>query len=116
MLELYVDSNSKDQLSKVTLDGEDYNYRIYWSSLYHRWYMDWMDSSSNPLNTGTKIVVGQTLIKSRLFKGTIVALSVSADERPPGREELGKRVKILYLTEEEYPQQVLRRPLDEIIL
>lgn len=115
MLELYTDSKSKDQLSSVTLDGNDYKYRIYWSSMYHRWYMDWLDSSSTPLNVGTKIVVGQSLVKSRLFKGTVIALSVSNDETPPSRDELGKRVKLMYLKEEEYPQQVLRRPIDEII-
>ena len=115
MLELHVDPESQDQLSSVTLDGNDYKYRLYWSTYYLRWYMDWMDSSSNPLNTGTKITVGQSLIKSKMFNGTVIAVSTSEDETPPTRGELGRRVKLLYLTEEEYPIQVLRRPIDEII-
>ena len=115
MLELYVDPNSLDQLSDVTLDGEDYKYRLYYSKIYSRWKMDWYDSSLNPLNTGTKITVGQPLIKSRLFKGSLVVISVSNDESPPKRRELGRRVKLIYLNKEEYPQQVLRRPIDEII-
>ena len=115
MLELYVDPKSKDQLTSVSLEGRDYKYRVYWSSLYSRWYMDWLDSSSTPLNVGTKITVGQPILKSRLFKGTVLALSMTSDESPPKRGDLGSRVKLLYLTEEEYPQKVLRRPIDEII-
>ena len=115
MLELYVDTDSDDQLLDVTLDGEDYKYRLYWSRIYSRWYMDWMNSSSVPLNSGTKVVVGQPLVKSRMFKGTVLALSMSNDERPPSIGELGKRVKLIYITEEEDPPRVLRRPIDEIL-
>jgi hypothetical protein len=114
MLELYVNPNSLDQISDVTLDGIEYKYRLYYSKIYSRWYMDWFDSSYITLNSGTKITVGQPLLKSRMFKGTLLALSVSSDETPPQRRELGKRVKLIYLNKEEYPQQVLRRPIDEI--
>ena len=76
--------------------------------------MDWYDSSSTPLNTGTKVTVGQPLVKSRMFKGTVLALSVSNDERPPTRNELGRRVKLIYLTQDEYSPSVLRRPIDEV--
>lgn len=116
MLELYVNTESLDQLSDVTLDGTDYKYRLYYNKIYSRWYMDWYDSSSNNLNVGTKIIIGQPLVKSRMFKGTVVAVSVvDNDQTPPKRTELGRRVKLLYLTQEEYPSQVLRRPLDEIV-
>ena len=55
------------------------------------------------------------MIKSKLFKGSIVVLSINDDDSPPKLNELGKRVKLIYVTEEELGNEVLRRPLDEQI-
>ena len=115
MLELFVNPSSLDQTNKVTLDEVEYSYRLYWNSFYNRWYMDWFDVSNNPLSVGTKIAAGQGMIKSKLFKGSIVVLSINDDDSPPKLNELGKRVKLIYVTEEELGNEVLRRPLDEQI-
>ena len=114
MIELYLNPSSLDQITDVTLDGEDFKYRTYWSSFYNRWYMDWFDSSSDPLLTGVKVAVGQPFIKARMFKGTVVIISGSSDNSMPRLGELGGRIKMYYLNKEEYPSQVLRRPLDEL--
>jgi len=114
MLELHINPEVLDQITDVTLDEIDYKYRLYWNSMYNRWYMDWFDASSNPLMTGVKVVVGQPLIKSRLFKGTVVVLNSSDDDSPPSLTEMGRRVKMYYLNRGEYPSQVLRRPLDDL--
>lgn len=112
MLELYVNPLVRDQINNVTLDGDEFKYRVYWNSFYNRWYMDWYDISGTALSTGTKITVGQGLIKSRLFKGSIVVTSINSNTAPPGLGELGNRVKLIYITEEEYGTEIQRRPLD----
>ena len=112
MLELYVNNTLLDQESDVTLDEVDFKYRIYWNSYYSRYYMDWKNGSGEMLSAGTKITVGQPLVKSRLFKGSLIVLNTSIKEDAPLLGELGSLYKLIYIPVEEYDDTLPIRPLD----
>jgi len=90
-----------DSISEIELDGTIYNYRIYWHSLYDRWYLDLKDSTGGSIITGKKLTINGPTLRHRGLKGELFFISLSGDDSPAAVSDLGERVELMYFSESE---------------
>jgi hypothetical protein len=109
MIKIAISRQSTDYTTDIELDGTEYKYRIYWHNLYDRWYMDLLDITGQPLVTGKKITLGVPMFRHRKLKGDFFVISRTEDDTPPGIKDLGERVNIFYLSEQEINRTVRLR-------
>jgi len=89
----------------VDLDNETFALTFRWNGRESAWYMDLCQEDQTVIAGGIK-VVPQIDLTSRFRAigsplGSIVAIGESQFAERPGRDELGKRVKLYYLDQEE---------------
>lgn len=103
--ELPIASDTAFFSSSYDLDGTTYRLTFRWNVREEAWYMDIATFDDTLIAGGLKMVTNQDI--SRRFrakgapKGAIFILGESIYADKPGRNDLGKRVKILYLDEAE---------------
>ncbi len=100
-IELFTDNTELDSTTEVELDGEDYNYRIYWNNVYDRWYIDFTDLAGNKILTGKKLTVGSVTAHHDTFPGELVCLSKTDSENPVTLRTLSKDIILVYVPKEE---------------
>ncbi len=88
---------------RVTLDGEEYLFKLDWNDRENRWYLSLFTIAEEPLALGIKVVANCSLLRrftgSNMPPGALFAVDMSplAGESPT-YSELGDRVKLLYLS------------------
>jgi hypothetical protein len=83
---------------KTRLDGVDYVLEFRYSQREDRWYLDISDSEEVPILTGLKLIANWPLLQAyhydtRVPPGELMAISLVADDSPPGLNELGEGLR-----------------------
>lgn len=85
---------------RVTLEGVNYAFRVFWNTREGAWYFDINDDAGEPIVSGQKVTVDWPLlvnvVDARRPPGDLVALDTTIDGGEPAREDFGARVKFLY--------------------
>jgi hypothetical protein len=88
----------------VALDGVDYLFRFMWSERERRWYMDMETADGTALATGVKVVADHDLLAHLTSDlrppGILTCVDHSGEQRDPDLRDLGARVRIWYIDEE----------------
>jgi hypothetical protein len=86
---------------RTTLDGREYAFEFRWNDRDGAWYMHIADSDGQHIRSGIRIVLNWPLLRRvtdpRTPPGSIVAIDTSKQDLAPGLDDLGARVKLLYL-------------------
>ena len=95
------DANAFEQ--RMRLDGEDYTLTFRWNPRAERWFMDLGDPDGSPIVNGLALVIGSITrhLRARVGMppGLFICLDTSDSGVDPGFDELGSRVKLVYLEE-----------------
>lgn len=88
---------------RTTLSGKEYVLEFRWSERSSSWYLRLLDSDGNILTGLLRIVLNMSLLRlhrpnDALPPGDIVAIDTSGDLERPEFDELGKRIKLAYVT------------------
>lgn len=97
---------SPNYQQRTTLDGKEYVLRFRWSERSSCWYLQVLDSNENVLTGLLRIILNLNLLRLHrttdgVPPGAILAVDNSSREERPGFAELGDRVRLIYLTEDE---------------
>lgn len=86
----------------IVLDGINYKMRIYWNVRDEHWYFSLYLPDDTPVLTGIKMPVNYTLISSffgeNVPPGDFILFDESGNNEPCGRDELGDRCILLYIS------------------
>jgi hypothetical protein len=86
---------------RTTLDGREYSLEFRWNERDGAWYMHLADAEGQHIRSGIRIVCRWPLLRRitdpRRPPGSIVAIGSSGNDTTPGFNDLGARVKLLYL-------------------
>ena len=98
------DLNAFEQ--RIQLDGEYYTSRFRWNPRAERWYLDLLSGDGDPIVNGIALVVGVPLTMhlrtlTGMPPGAFVCVDTDKLGNDPGFDELGVRVKLVYLTADE---------------
>jgi len=88
---------------RVVIDGTPYRLRFRWNSREESWAFDILTTAGVVLRAGIKVQVDWALLKRShrgdLPDGDILSIDTSGAGSPPGVDELGDRVILVYTTE-----------------
>ena len=99
-------SSSESNYSQITaLDGRDFKLELRWNQREGRWYLSVRTAADGLIQGPTKIVADWPLIYPEqdlpLPPGCLMAVDTTGQGRDPGLAELGDRVVLVYLDQEE---------------
>lgn len=90
----------------IPLDGVTYVITVRWNDREASWYLDIADEQAVPILLGLKVLpnvaLGAKCRDVRKPPGLLIATSSTDDQSPPGFEELGGRVELIYWPLEEF--------------
>lgn len=102
--------NSATYRQRTALDGRDYILTFTFNQREWRWYLDIEDQNALPILSGYKLCANENILQCvtdlRRPPGVLVAMDMRStgltptEPRDPGYEELGDRVKLVYIEEE----------------
>ena len=99
------DSETASFRVRTRLDGTFYRLRFQWSPRFETWSMGIETDSGEAVLESARVVVGADIIGSQtqqgLPAGAIIPIDTSGKGVDPGRNDLGTRVKLVYMTESE---------------
>lgn len=100
--ELPFDSISSNYSVGTVLDGDDFIFNVHWNARDAAWYMDILNPDEDVLYAGVKIVLGAFLgfrsIHEDMPDGVFYAIDTSQSNVDAGYDDLGARIKVLFLT------------------
>jgi hypothetical protein len=87
----------------TTLADRIYIFDVHWNARDLAWYFDLLDSNSNVIASGVKVVLGAVLARwgvndPLIQQGSLVAKDTSKQDREAGFDDLGTRVQVRYYT------------------
>lgn len=86
----------------IELSGETFTLKIQYNKREDSWFFDILNADSlEPIRTGVKIVVDQSLLNtlrdlSIRPKGQFIAINNVSSKKDPAFEDLGNNIKLLY--------------------
>lgn len=90
---------------QVELDGATYGLEFLWNPRSEAWSMTISSADGTVLAAGLRVVVdwaiGKRLKDATLPPGVFMAQDTSGERRDPGLEDLGRRVLLLYFSQDE---------------
>lgn len=106
MIQIPTDFNSPSFRQTIQLGASVYSLTFTWNGREEFWYMDIAMNINDPIVSGIKLVVDWSLINrfadARLPTGHIVALDLSGQGLDAARNDLGSRVALIFMTDEEF--------------
>lgn len=89
----------------TTLGGEQFVFDVRWNGRAETWFLNVLTSDAQPIRTGIRLVlgagIGDRVADSRFPAGRFVVSDLSRSGREAGLDDLGTRVVVLFLTNEE---------------
>lgn len=87
---------------RLALDDEYFILTFRWNDRAERWYLDIADAASAPIVSGLVVcadtaMTGHLTGYDRMPQGILVAVDGTGSGTDPGHDELGQRVKVIYL-------------------
>lgn len=101
---LPLDSSYAERPVRTKLDGVFYWLRLTWNPRESIWTLSISDADDNPLAHGLALrvetpLLGRTLRGLEGFpSGDIVPIDTSGQQTDPGRDDIGERVRLIYVT------------------
>lgn len=90
---------------KTTLEGLVYSFRMQWNQRFNRWVMSLSDGNDQPLIQGVPVLSGPIVLEQYVTEGlppgAILFLDTSGENIDPGRDDLGDRVRMFYITSDD---------------
>lgn len=103
-VELPVSSEAPvDEFTSV-LDGQLYRFLAMWNGRAERWTLEIQTAAGEPILSSAPVLADAPLFeepRAELPPGRFLTVDTEGDGTPPGRDELGGRVVVLYYTSEE---------------
>ena len=97
-----------DYSESVVLDGNPYRLAFSWNTRGEYWSLTISDSSGNVLVDGLKLVINFELISEYAAAGfppgALLAVDTTGTLSRIGRDDLGEKVRLYYLTGEEFAE------------
>ena len=100
-LEIPLDA-AKPQTLQVTLNGTNYNLRVWWNAPNQLWYIDFFDTQNNPILLGIPMTTGTDLLgqyEYLEFGGSLYALSDFDTAAPPTFVNLGSTGHLYFVVQ-----------------
>jgi len=101
VLELPVNSDSASYTFKVDIEGSTYGFELAYNSRSDRWSMTILNVDGNIILAGISLLANRDLIgrfrNLDLPPGRFVCQDTQGENLSPGRDDLGGRVKLLYV-------------------
>lgn len=105
MTEIPIESGVPSQTFKVDLEGDTYNFRIIYNTRVGVWTFDLSNEDGESLADGVTMVMGTDLIDQyNLNIGALIMAEEGITRLDAGVDDLGERVLLIHLTEEEVEQ------------
>lgn len=102
ILQIPVDSTQAAFEQTMVLDGINYLLRIYWNTRDESWYLDLFATNETSIICGLKLVVNYDFIgfyvQTDVPPGMFILYDDTNSEIPCGRNDLGNRCILLYIT------------------
>lgn len=97
----------------ATIDGAEYLLRWQWVERAASWYFDILETDETPILLGRRVAVSWSLNlrakDSRLPDGVFFVVDVSGENAEiRTRDELGERVRVLFIPRDEFPPPTAR--------
>lgn len=105
IVEIPTDSENSTYTQVLQLEGVFYLFDFHWNTRDEAWYCSIFLTDGTPLVSGIKLVVDYELLASYKVAnqppGALFLIDTTLNGLPCGRNELGVRCKLLYLTSDE---------------
>lgn len=98
--EIVLDSADPHFTVQVQLDGSSYTLELEWLDAVGAWFVSLLNPAAEPVLSGLKVVVDWPITWRHRTRGVPpgqLIFQADADSAPPGRLELGARVKLYYV-------------------
>lgn len=107
-LVLPVDSIDEAYTFRTQISDIELLFEVNWNSRDESWYISISDIEATPIISGVKVVSGPDLLgnvrdRTGLPEGFLVALDTSQAQSRAGRNDLGDRVKLVFM----FPEDLL---------
>ncbi len=104
-LEIPIDTDAPHFTQTTALDGVDFRFEFRFNEREQRFYMDLRDVDDDPILVGVKLVADwdalRYLVDPRRPQGTIMIVDSQGEGRAARLGDLGRRIKLIYLTAED---------------
>ena len=104
-VELPVESAPPSQSFAVDLDGQIYRFEIVWNERAEAWSLSILQPDETPIVMGVRISGSWDLLehysRPELPPGNLLSVDMGGDNEPPGRFDLGERVRLIYFGADE---------------
>jgi hypothetical protein len=105
VLEIPLSSEDPAFSFRVILEEVEISVYVHWNQRHSRWYIHFYDNDQAPLLFGLPLNINRRLLDGYLIEGLppgdIVLTDLSGKNLECGRDELGDRCKLYYITSEE---------------
>jgi hypothetical protein len=105
-VELPIDPTMPDQKFYSQLEGELFNFRVRWNDRAGMWFLSIGDAAGT-IVSGRGVILGASLLRRftdrRLPKGDLIVIDTSGKNVDAGIDDLGTRVKIIYVDSASLP-------------
>lgn len=105
ILQIPVNSTQAAFEQTITLEGINYLMRIYWNTRDEAWYLDLFLTDDTPVICGLKLVVNYDFtgfyVQENVPPGMFMLYDDTNSEVPCGREDLGNRCILIYITSDD---------------
>lgn len=100
-LVLPIDSEAPSYEFSCTLEGRTYTFDLTWNERSGAWFLSVRDTDGVDLVAGRRVVLGANLLgrsaNAALPPGVLLAIDTSGTDTDAGPDDLGARVKLLYI-------------------
>lgn len=90
---------------QTILELQVYGFEMSWNQRYERWSMTLLTSNDVPLVEGVPVMSGPVVLEQYVYEGMppgkIVFVDTSGEDIDPGRNDLGDRVRMFYITSDD---------------
>lgn len=87
---------------QVSLDDVTYTLGLRWNARSETWVLSLLTAAGEPITVGRAVVIGVPLLgripDPRLPPGVVMAVDLTDSGTRPGRDDLGDRVQLVYLS------------------
>lgn len=105
ILEIPVNSEFSSYEFQTTLELTVYSFRFKWNARMERWSMSIYNDVGEPLVEGIPVFAGPLVMEQYVYDGLppgiIVFVDSTGENIDPGRNDLGDRVRMFYITSDE---------------
>ena len=95
---------------RTTLDGREYAFKFDWNGRSGCWYVDVSDQDDVAIASGIKVVQGTELLEGvvddRLWPGKLFLVNLNGLSTDPGLDDFGDSFVLIYLSEDEFEENV----------